>query len=137
MQRTLLLQNIFVWIGLFALGFANGALREIGLKRFVPEPYAHHLSVLTAIVLFSIYLSAIWNRTRIHTKSEALFIGLFWFILTVLTETFVLNRWISKLSWDEIGETYNLAQGQLWPLVLIWIGILPWLMRQWKGPASF
>jgi hypothetical protein len=136
MGSALLLRNTFIWLGLFALGFANGALREVGIKRVIADPYAHHLSVLTAIVIFSIYVGALWNTTRIHKRSEALAIGLYWFVLTLLTETIVLNRWISQLSWDDIRETYNIAHAQLWPLVLIWIGVLPSLMRQWRGPAS-
>jgi hypothetical protein len=136
MKSGLIWQNTLIWLGLFVFGFVNGTLREVGIKRLITEPYAHHLSVVTAIVIFSLYMWGIWNRTRIHTPAEALGIGVYWFILTAITEIFILNRWIAKLSWDEILETYNLAHAQLWPLVLIWIGILPWLMRRWKGPAA-
>jgi hypothetical protein len=136
MNSALMPRNTLIWLGFLALAFANGALREAGIKRVIADPYAHHLSVLTAIVIFSIYIGALWNRTRIQSTREALAIGLYWFVLTLLTETFVLNRWMSKLNWDEIRATYDITQGQLWPLVLIWIGVLPWLMRHWKGPAS-
>lgn len=135
MNISLLRANTFIWLGLFGLAFFNGALREFGIKRLVHEPYAHHLSVLTAILIFTLYVFWIWNKTQIRTIRVAFMIGLYWFVLTVLTETFVLNRWISGLSWEQILKTYDLPHGELWPLVLVWIAILPSFALHRKGPA--
>jgi hypothetical protein len=136
MTGILLRQNTLVWLGLLGLAFVNGTLREVGLKRLIPEPYAHYLSAFTAIVLFTLYVFAMWRRTHIQTRRAALGIGLYWFALTILTETFVLNRWLSGLSWEDIRQSYNLVQGELWPLVLIWIACLPLLAHFRNGPAS-
>ncbi|HYX35503.1 MAG TPA: hypothetical protein VE954_20600 [Oligoflexus sp.] len=136
MHLSLIPRNTLIWLGLFGLGFLNGALRELGIKRFVPEPYAHHLSALTALVIFTLYVFGIWNRTRIKNSREAVMIGLLWLVLTILTETFVLNRWISHLSWEQIFDTYNIARGELWPLVLLGIACLPWVALSHKGPSS-
>lgn len=136
MSTALILQNTLIWLGLFTLGFVNGAIREVGIKRLVSEPYAHHLSVLTAIVIFTSYVFWIWQQTGIRSTQEAFMIGLYWLVLTVLTETFVLNRWMSKLSWEQILQSYNLTRGELWPLVVLWIGLLPLVIRFWKGPAA-
>ena len=136
MDTTLLGRSLIIWLGLFVLAFANGAIREVGIKRLIEEPWAHHLSALTAFVIFGGYVSLIWDKTRIVEFREAMWVGTLWFVLTVLTETLVLNRWVSKLSWDQILQTYNLARGELWPLVLIWIGLLPVLILKLKGPAA-
>ena len=117
--------NLLIWLGLFVLAFVNGALREMAIKRLVNEPWAHHLSALTAIFMFTFYIAYYWNKTGITNHADAFAVGLLWFILTVLTETFFLNRMISKLSWKEIRETYNIFKGESWPYVLIWILILP------------
>lgn len=124
----LLKRNFIIWLGLFILAFINGAIRELGIKKIIDEPWAHHLSAITAIVLFSFYVFFLWSKTGIKTSYEALMIGLFWFTLTVLTETFLLNRYISKLSWKEVLETYNVLEGRSWPLVLFWLLILPWIV---------
>ncbi len=52
----------------------------------------------------------------------------------MLTETFVINRLMAKLTWEQIIETYNVAKGQLWGLVLIWIGVLPVVVFSVKRP---
>lgn len=136
MNTAVLRRTLLLWLGLFALAFVNGALREVGIKRVIGEPTAHHLSALTAFLIFSAYGGAVWNKTRIVTTADALWVGGLWFMLTILTETFVLNRWTSHLSWDQILQTYNLARGELWPLVLVWVGLLPVVLRALLGPAK-
>jgi hypothetical protein len=125
MSLELLKRNTLVWCGLFVLAFANGTIRELGIKRWVEEPWAHHLSALTAIAIFSIYVRLIWKRTGISTLANAIRVGALWLALTVLTETLVLNRWMAKLSWRQILESYDVTQGHLWPLVLLWVAALP------------
>jgi len=132
---ALLKRSTLVWFGLFALAFFNGALREVGIRRFLEEPFAHHLSAVTAVLLFTAYISAIWRKTKILSRTQAVWVGWYWFTLTILTETFLLNRWVSKLTWEQILQTYNLAQGELWPLVLLWIAALPVVLWIAKGPG--
>ena len=110
-MKSLFKRAFLIWIGLFVLAFVNGAIREIGIKKFIDEPWAHHLSALTAVILFGIYVFIIWHKTKIETPKEALAVGGFWFLLTILTETFVLNRWISGLTWDQVIQTYNIFEG--------------------------
>jgi hypothetical protein len=136
MITDLLKRNFIIWLGLFVLAFANGAIREVGIKKFIGEPWAHHLSALTAFLIFGSYVWFLWGKTKITATEEAVWVGAFWFFLTVLTETFVLNRWVSKLSWEQILQSYNLARGELWPLVLVWVGLLPIIVQKIKGPAE-
>jgi len=43
-------------------------------------------------------------------------IGLYWLVLTVLAETFVVGRMIGKQSYEQIFSNYNILAGNLWPL---------------------
>ena len=136
MSADLVKRVLLVWLGLFVVAFVNGALREVLIKRVVAEPMAHHLSALTAVVLLSAYTCAVWPRTAIESWRQALLVGALWFVLTVLTETFVLNRWTSNMTWDEIVRSYDVMRGELWPLVLLFIGALPAMMFGVRGPAK-
>jgi hypothetical protein len=136
MSVELLKRAFLTWLGLFVLAFANGALREVVIKMWIEEPWAHHLSALTAFVIFGAYVSGLWSKTGIKTTSQAFAVGAFWFVLTVLTETFVLNRWMSGLSWERILQGYDLSRGELWPIVLLWVGLLPAVVKALKGPAT-
>lgn len=53
-----------------------------------------------------------------------------WFVATFLFETFVLNR---NLSLEQILQTYNVAAGEYWGLVLLWIGLLPSVLYRLKA----
>lgn len=114
-----------IWCGFFVLAFVNGALREIGLKQFIQEPWAHHVSVVTGILFFTVYLYFVWHKAKVETLKEAVLTGCYWLNLTVLAETFIVGRLIGKQSWEQIFSSYNLMQGNLWPLVLVWVAALP------------
>jgi hypothetical protein len=131
-----LIRAFFAWLGLFCLAFLNGALREGVIKRFLAEPWAHHLSALTAIGLFTIFVYLGWDKLRVFRRQQAVLVGLLWLALTVLTETFLLNRAMGKLTWREIAESYDVTRGHLWPLVLLWIAWLPLAMLEWRGKPT-
>ncbi|HLE01794.1 MAG TPA: hypothetical protein VJB59_16150 [Bdellovibrionota bacterium] len=112
------------WLGLFVLAFVNGAIRELGMKTAlgIGEPLAHQLSSLTGIALWTAFVLLVWSKLRINSFKKAILVGAGWFVATVLVETFVINR---NLSWNEVLQTYNVAAGEFWGLVLIWIGLMP------------
>lgn len=118
-----------VWVGFFVLAFINGALREMIIKRFIKEPWAHHLSVLTAILLFSALVFIYREHVRPETLKLAIYAGLYWLVLTMFAETFIVGRLIGKQSWNDIFSNYNILKGHLWPLVLAWVALLPFFVR--------
>ena len=122
-----------IWFGFFVLAFVNGTLREIVLKQFIQEPWAHHLSALTGILLFTVYLYFVWYKANVKTFKEAILVGCYWLILTVFAETFIVGRLIGKQSWEQILASYNLMQGNLWPLVLAWVAVMPVLFYRIFG----
>lgn len=131
-MSDIFLKSTYVWCGFFVLAFVNGALREVGLKKFISEPWAHHLSVFTAISLFAVYLIFVFEKTKISTTREALIIGSYWLVLTIFAETFIVGRLIGKQSYEEIFSNYNILAGQLWPLVLVWVAVSPLVFLHFK-----
>lgn len=121
-----------IWCGFFVLAILNGVLRESGIKRFIHEPWAHHLSAFTAIMLFGVYAWMMRGYLDLRSSSEAIYIGIFWLVLTVLAETFVVGRLLGKHSWDVILANYDILHGNLWPLVVIWVGLLPSVLYSFR-----
>lgn len=128
----LLARATLIWCGFFVLAMINGTLREIVIKRFLQEPWAHHLSAVTAILLFGAYAWFMRNKLALSSSSDAWQVGVLWFVLTIIAETFIVGRLMGHHSWSEILENYNIAKGNLWPLVVIWVGLLPTLLYRYR-----
>jgi hypothetical protein len=133
---SLYLRASLIWCGFFVLAMINGALREVAIKRMIDEPWAHHLSALTAIILFGIYAWAMRFRLDLRSDSDAVFVGALWLILTFVAETLIVGRLMGHHSWPEIFANYNIAKGNLWPLVLIWVTTLPFILRRTAPSAQ-
>jgi hypothetical protein len=135
-MTTLITRTTLAWLGLFILAFANGAFREVVLKKVagIEEPLAHQLSCFTGAIFWTAFVWLTWSKINIGSTVEACIVGVYWFVLTVLTETWLINRLMSKMTWKQILHTYNVAEGELWGLVLIWAGILPMVIFWVKHP---
>jgi hypothetical protein len=119
---------VIAWLGGSVLGVANGVLREAGYRRWVGERAANDISVATLIGLLAGYFVLLERRWPIPTRRAAAEIGATWLVLTVLFE-FGFGHWGDHKSWDELLDNYNVAHGNLWPLVLVWIAGGPALTR--------
>lgn len=131
-MKAIFYRTTLIWLGMFCLAFLNGAIRELVIKKFLDESGAHQLSCITGAILWTILVWFFWNKTLIKNSKEAMFVGLYWFLLTLFTETLLLNRLIGEMTWEQILNTYNIFKGQYWGLVLIWVGILPITVRFFK-----
>lgn len=102
----------------------NGALREfVFIQRFgVARNPANQLSCLSGAILWTAALLFLWKKLEIKNFRQSAYVGAGWVLATALFETFILNR---SLSWQEIAHTYNVASGEFWGLVLIWLGLMP------------
>ena len=61
----------------------------------------------------------------------AVLIGFVWLTLTVCFE-FLFGHYIAGHSWSRLLEDYNLMAGRLWPLLLVWVTVLPSLVYKMK-----
>ena len=116
------------WLGGSVLGVANGVTREALYSRRVGERAANQISAGTLNALLALYFAALELRWPLATTRAALEVGAVWVALTVLFE-FGFGHWIDRKSWAELLANYDIAAGNLWLLVLVWIGAGPAVAR--------
>lgn len=116
-MSELAVRAVAVWMGILALAFANGALRETVLVRALGKRTAFAISglVLTGVVLVVAYLAVPWIDIRAGV--QAIGVGVGWVLMTIAFEC-GLGR-ARRRSWAEIFKPYRFHDGNLWPLVLL------------------
>jgi hypothetical protein len=115
-----LLKYFLAWFPMLLLAIANGALREFIFKKYTGELTAHQLSTFSLLLLFAIYI-----RMPPVSANQAILVGLFWLVLTLLFE-FGFGRFRGN-SWETMFADYNLLKGRLWILIPVWIAIAPYV----------
>jgi Na+/melibiose symporter-like transporter len=120
----IVLKGIVIWLVFILAESLNGAVRIFWLVPFLGDPLAHQVSFFTAsaLVLAIATLFVRWLQTS-HF-SQLLGVGVLWLMLTILFEI-ALGRLVFGYSWQQIGADYNLLQGGLMPLGLVWLMLSP------------
>jgi len=118
------LKYVLGWLPLVVIAIANGTLRQFAFQQSLGELHAHQLSTATGIVLFGFYIFWIIKRWKLKTISETIRIGLLWMVLTIAFE-FMLGRLILGREWQVLFHDYNITEGRVWILILIWVAIAP------------
>ncbi len=119
---------MLAWLGGSVLGIANGVIRETVYKDRVGDLTADQISAATLVALLALSFWVVerpWpithdpkgsrNRYRLGGADRSLRVRIR-----------PLSRQKSR---SELFENYNLAGGNLWLLVLAWVGIGPAAMR--------
>lgn len=123
--------HFVMWLPMIVIAFANATIRELIFITHFSTLRAHQLSTITLIILCSVYIYFVFPFLKITSGRHALIIGLIWVILTILFE-FGLGR-LTKKQWSELLHQYDMTSGQIWPLFLLALLILPflcWLITQ-------
>lgn len=118
--------HILWWFAFPFVGILNGVLREATYKKFVGDLPAHQISTVTGIVFFGIIFYLIFKRWKIESVKHAILIGLIWLFLTILFE-FGFGHYIMGNPWQKLFHDYNLAEGRVWGLFLLWITMAPFI----------
>lgn len=119
------------WFILLVAAIINGAAREALYKQALGDLGAHQLSTLTGILLFAVL---IWGMSRIWpipTPTEAWRIGILWLLMTIGFE-FLFGHFVMGHSWEKLFYDYNILEGRVWVLVLIWTLVAPRVFYQAK-----
>jgi len=124
-----MLKYLIAWVPLIFVAIANGLFREKFLANRFTELHAHQLSTISMIVLFGIYVWILFKVWLPVSNHQALMIGFIWLMLTIAFE-FSFGHYIAGHSWDKLFHDYNILQGRVWILVLIWITLAPYLIYQ-------
>ena len=118
---------LFVWVLLAVVAIANGILRQSTYGKTLTELTAHQISTLTAILASGVL---VWIANRfwpIGSTSQALIIGGCWLVMTVLFE-FGFGHYIAGHPWEKLTADYNLLEGRVWSLFLIWVAVMPFVI---------
>ena len=116
----------FAWFGLVVLGLLNATIRQVVYARYVSELAGHQISTLTLAVLVGLYAWALSGFLKLSSPGEAIGVGLMWMVLTIGFE-FALGRYVVGDSWGKLLTNYNVLEGRVWGLFVLWVGVAPYV----------
>jgi hypothetical protein len=122
----MMLKYAVAWLVMPVIGIINGTIREYGYKNALGELRAHQVSTITGIILFGFYIWALSLRWKIQSSAQAIAIGLMWLVMTVAFE-FLFGHYVIKHPWSKLLYDYNVFEGRIWVLVLLWILVAPYV----------
>lgn len=125
-MTIIILKSIVIWLVFILAESLNGAARIFWLVPLLDDSLAHQVSFATGSVLV-LTIATLFIRW-LHTShvSQLLGVGILWFLLTVVYEI-CLGLFILGYSWQQIGADYNLVQGGLMPIGLVWLMLSPFV----------
>ena len=113
-----------LWFGLAILAVINGTLRNQFYESTLGDLLAHQVSTVSLLMLIGLYTwlcSLIW---RLQSVNQAVIIGLIWVSITIAFE-FLFGHFIMGHPWAKLLHDYNIVEGRIWLLVLIWTMLAP------------
>ena len=118
---------LLVWLLLAVVAIANGIVRQYTYGKLMSDLAAHQVSTVTAILATGAVVWGIHRYWPIDSAAQAWVIGASWLLMTVLFE-FGFGHYVAGHSWDRLLADYNILQGRVWSLFLVWILVLPALV---------
>lgn len=117
-----------VWFAMAVAMSVNGITRELLLKTMMSSRAADILSALLGVGLIALitrqgFRDAFPAGT---SNKQLLAVSLSLILLTVAFET-AMGLWVDHKSWTEVAAHYAIWHGELWPLVLLWLGLTPFV----------
>jgi len=131
----MIVRYIFVWLLLAMVAIANGIVRQSTYGKFVSELTAHQISTFTGMLAFGVIVWSIHRFWPIQSTTQAWTIGVCWLVMTVIFE-FGFGHYIAGHSWEKLLADYNLSEGRVWSLFLIWIVVLPMVVFTMSKPTA-
>lgn len=113
------------WVGLVFLAILNGSIRQKMYSQYMTDLSAHQLSTFIFVILIAAYLFLISGVVRLQSSKQALLVGSIWVVMTISFE-FIFGHYIMGNSWTRLLDDYNLIEGRLWILILIWTYLSPY-----------
>jgi len=121
---------VYAWFLMIPAAITNGVVRETVIKPVVGDQTAHQLSVVTGSALF---LTVAYYLLHDHAGEQEdrtlLGIGACWLAGTILFE-FGFGHYVDGKSWSELTHDYNVAEGRLWPVVLLVLFLAPLIVKR-------
>jgi hypothetical protein len=114
------------WLPLPVIAIINGIIRQLIYHQFMGNLSAHQLSTLSGLILFSIYIWLLSTKWSINSGRQAFAMGITWLVITMFFE-FIFGHYIMNNPWKVLIHDYNLLEGRLWSLILVWTVFAPYL----------
>lgn len=132
MAELPLFRAAVIWLVIAALAVANGAIREGLLRPQLGIAVALPLSgiSLALIVLLVSYFAI--NFLGGRSAHAYWLIGVQWVVMTLALE-FLFGHFVAGKSWPDLLQTFNLAKGDLFILVLLVSLTAPYLIARLRG----
>lgn len=120
------LTYFLLWFVLVVIAIINGAVRNGVYQKYLGDLLAHQVSTVIGIALFGIFIWFAVNKWRPESSNQAVLIGVMWLVMTVIFE-FIFGHYVFGNPWSKLLHDYNILQGRVWILILIWVTIAPYL----------
>ena len=120
-----MIRYLIAWVAMVFIAVANGAVRQLTFGKHMSELHAHQLSTAVGIVLLGVFIWAVIRAWPPSSGIHALAIGFIWLVLTAAFEC-VFGHFVAGHSWSQLLHDYNLLEGRVWVLVLVWIALSPY-----------
>ena len=121
------LRYLLFWLLLAVVAIANGVLRQEVYAPFVSTLAAHQVSTLTGIVFTGALVFWLNRSWPIESSRQAWRIGACWLVMTIAFE-FGFGHFVAGHPWPALVADYDLPGGRVWPLFLIWMLVLPYVV---------
>jgi hypothetical protein len=119
-----MIRHILFWFVLMIIGVLNGILRVSTYGTLISDLSAHQLSTILGMILTGLAAWGLWKRWPLKSIRQAWIVGLLWLSFTILFE-FGFGHIIAGHSWQHLISDYNLLNGRIWSLFLVWIQVMP------------
>ena len=126
-MTTLTVWKFFAaWLVMLVVSVANGAVRDVTYGKHMSALAAHQVSTVFGVLLLGLVIRAFVRRFPPASGRQAVLIGLGWAGMTVAFE-FLFFHFVGGHSWAELLANYDVLAGRVWVLVLLWLGVAPYL----------
>ena len=118
-----------LWLGLLILAFINASARELLYNNWTTKLTAHQISTITGCIINYIYARIVTRRWPVTSYTSAFKISFLWVSLTVIFESFMVLV-LMKRDIAFLLDSYDILKGNLWLIFLIWMGLLPIILKK-------
>jgi hypothetical protein len=117
-----------IWFTYTAVDLLYGTLSQLFVVPALGEYNSHIINVamLIGLIVGLTYLFINSLRVQYYKKTDFLFIGTSWLVLSILTK-FGYSRYFGGSSWEQLIAEIDFSKGRLWALVLLAELIAPFI----------
>lgn len=124
--ENMIAKYLLSWFLLAVVAIINGIVRQSTYGKSISELAAHQISTATGVLATGVVVWLLSRAWPLESSSQAFIIGLCWFLFTIIFE-FGFGHFIAGHSWQKLLADYNVMNGRVWSLFLIWVAVMPYV----------